>query len=90
MKLWSGRLSGSMDATFALLNNSLPFDKRLAEVDVRGSIAWAHALGRAGVLKQAEADQIVTGLEAILAEFEAPNLFSKRAMRISIPPWNAA
>jgi argininosuccinate lyase len=70
MKLWSGRLSGSMDENFALLNNSLPFDKRLAQVDVCGSIAWAHALGRAGVLKQEEADNIVAGLEAILEEFK--------------------
>ena len=70
MKLWSGRLSGSMDATFALLNNSLPFDKRLAQVDVRGSIAWAHALAQAGVLKPAEANKIVAGLQAILQEFE--------------------
>ncbi|HMD88042.1 MAG TPA: argininosuccinate lyase [Anaerolineaceae bacterium] len=69
MKLWSGRLSGSMDETFALLNNSLPFDKRLAQVDVRGSVAWAHALGRAGVLKQEDVDKIVTGLEAIVEEF---------------------
>jgi argininosuccinate lyase len=71
MKLWSGRLSGSMDATFALLNNSLPFDKRLAQVDVRGSIAWAHALAHAGVLTKEESDKIVAGLEAILVEFKA-------------------
>ena len=70
MKLWSGRISGSMDATFALLNNSLPFDKRLAQVDVRGSIAWAHALVHAGVLKKEESDKIVAGLEAILEEFK--------------------
>ena len=46
MKLWTGRLSGSMDALAARLNNSLPFDQRLAQVDVRGSIAWARALAR--------------------------------------------
>ncbi len=71
MTLWSGRFSGSMDATFALLNNSLPFDKRLALVDVRGSIAWANALARAGMLKPEEDGQITAGLAAILEEFKS-------------------
>jgi argininosuccinate lyase len=69
MKLWSGRISGKLDANAALLNNSLPFDRRLAQMDVRGSIAWARALGRAGVITQDEAGQIIAGLEAILQEF---------------------
>jgi argininosuccinate lyase len=69
MKLWSGRLSGSVDPAVARLNDSLSFDRRLVRQDVRGSIAWAKALARAGVLAQAEADEIVTGLEAIAREF---------------------
>ena len=69
MKLWTGRLSGSLDALAARLNNSLPFDQRLAQVDVRGSIAWSRALGRAGVLSKEEAGQILQGLETILEEF---------------------
>ena len=70
MKLWSGRLSGSVDAAVARLNDSLPFDQRLARQDVRGSIAWARALAKAGVLTQAEADEITHGLQAIAGEFE--------------------
>jgi argininosuccinate lyase len=70
MKLWSGRLNGSMDAAAAKLNDSLPFDQRLAQQDVRGSIAWAQALAKAGVLAQAEADEITNGLQAIAGEFE--------------------
>jgi len=69
MKLWTGRLPGAMDGLAARLNNSLPFDQRLAQVDVRGSIAWARALGRAGVLIEDEASLIVQGLETILEEF---------------------
>ena len=69
MKLWSGRLSGSVDAAVARLNDSLSFDQRLAQQDVRGSIAWAKALARAGVLTQTEADEIVAGLQVIAREF---------------------
>jgi argininosuccinate lyase len=69
MKLWTGRLSGSMDALAAQLNNSLPFDQRLAQVDVRGSMAWARALARAGIISEEEAGLILQGLETILEEF---------------------
>jgi len=69
MALWSGRLSGNLNESVAALNNSLPFDQRLAEVDVRGSIAWAKALQRAGVLTPTETDGIVRGLQAIQSEF---------------------
>ena len=70
MKLWSGRSSGSVNSAVAALNDSLPFDQRLAKQDVRGSIAWARALAKASVLTQAEADEIVRGLETISGEFE--------------------
>jgi argininosuccinate lyase len=70
MKLWTGRLSGSMDALAAQLNNSLPFDQRLAQVDVRGSMAWARALARAGIISEEEAGLILHGLETILEEFK--------------------
>ena len=69
MKLWTGRFSGSLDVLAARLNNSLPFDQRLALEDVRGSIAWARALARAGVLTEEEAGLILQGLETIQEEF---------------------
>jgi argininosuccinate lyase len=59
-----------MDPAAAQLNNSLEFDQRLAQVDVKGSIAWARGLGRAGVLEEVEVNAIVQGLETILAEFD--------------------
>ncbi len=49
---------------------SLAFDRRLAAYDVRGSVAWARALGRAGVLSDVEVEQVVGGLDAISAELE--------------------
>jgi len=68
MKLWGGRFSEGLKDDAALLNNSLAFDWRLAEVDIRGSLAWAQALVPAGVLQPDEADQICVGLEKVLHE----------------------
>ena len=50
-------------------NDSLPFDVRLFDEDISGSIAWAHGLGAAGVITSAETEKIVTGLEQVRAEF---------------------
>ena len=49
---------------------SLAFDRRLAPYDVRGSAAWARALGRAGALSEAEVEQVTRGLDEISAELE--------------------
>ena len=68
-RLWGGRFSGSMDAIMAVLNNSMPFDVRLWREDITGSIAYAHAIVKAGIITPAEASQIETGLQAVLAEF---------------------
>ena len=50
---------------------SLSFDRRLAAHDVRGSMAWARALGRAGVLTGEETQAILAGLESITSELES-------------------
>ncbi|HEX7432269.1 MAG TPA: lyase family protein, partial [Anaerolineaceae bacterium] len=70
MTLYSSRFSGSLDPRAAALNNSLPFDQRMAKVDVRGSLAWANAIGKAGVLNADELALISQGLSRILEEFE--------------------
>ena len=64
--LWSGRFEGAPDAALLRYGASLPFDRRLFEDDVRGSIAWADALAAAGVLTSADAAAIRTGLQDIL------------------------
>ncbi|MBN1452502.1 MAG: argininosuccinate lyase [Anaerolineales bacterium] len=68
--LWGGRFGGKLDKNAFDLNASLPFDKRLAKQDVKGSVAWAVALARAGVLTEDESSRIISGLEAVEAEFE--------------------
>jgi argininosuccinate lyase len=70
MKLWGGRFSEDLNALAAALNNSLPFDRRLAQEDVRGSLAWSQAICQAGILTTEEMQQIHTGLHQILAEIE--------------------
>jgi argininosuccinate lyase len=69
-KLWGGRFGGALDPAFESFNRSLRFDARLWREDVRGSIAWAHAIERAGVLTAAERAKIVSALESIDAELE--------------------
>ncbi|HEY9077947.1 MAG TPA: argininosuccinate lyase [Anaerolineaceae bacterium] len=71
MKLWGGRFSSELDSQAAQLNNSLPFDYRLGEVDVIGSIAWAKAIQKANILTGAESEVIISCLERILAEFRS-------------------
>ncbi len=62
--LWGGRFEGASDPLFRRFNDSLPFDYRLLMEDIAGSIAWARAIHRAGVLSDTE----LTALLAALAE----------------------
>jgi argininosuccinate lyase len=67
MKLWGGRFARPTDSLVQQFNASLPFDARLYEEDIRGSIAWARALVGAGVLTASEADIIIDGLRRVRA-----------------------
>ena len=60
--LWGGRFQGELHPIFEGLNQSLPFDRRMALEDVRGSVAWAKAIGAAGVLTAVEVTSIVAAL----------------------------
>lgn len=71
MQLWSGRFSSNLDSLAARYNASLPVDWRLAEADIKGSLAWAQALQQAGVLNLQEGNQIIAGLKAVLNEVQA-------------------
>ncbi|GAB4527364.1 MAG: argininosuccinate lyase [Anaerolineae bacterium] len=71
MTLWGGVFQQKTDDAVRRLNDSLPFDWRLYDVDITGSQAWAGALARAGVLDKVEQDRIVAGLEQVRAEFAA-------------------
>jgi len=68
-RMWGGRFKGRLDPRIDALNRSLPFDQRLYDEDITGSIAWAQALRRAGVLDGRELGAIVSGLERVRQEF---------------------
>ena len=73
--LWGGRFTGRPDAGFAAYNRSFNFDRKLFAADVRASLAHAEGLSAAGVLSDAEAEQIQTGLETLLAQSEDESNF---------------
>ena len=57
-------------------NLSLSIDARLWREDVRGSVAWARAIGAAGVLTSAETEAIVAGLAEVAERIEREGLAS--------------
>eukprot|EP00940_MAST-03C_sp_MAST-3C-sp2_P002796 g2796.t1 len=70
-KLWGGRFTGAVDPLMNEFNASIGFDKRLSVVDARGSIAYASALERAGILTNEEFKGIESGLNDVIAEWES-------------------
>jgi argininosuccinate lyase len=75
MKLWGGRFEAGPSETFERFSGSLHFDKRLLEVDIRGSQAYARALERVGVLTPGERSVINESFEQILAESRGAAFF---------------
>ncbi len=77
-KLWGGRFSSDQDPQFAEFNSSLRFDRELLEVDIRGSLAYARGLERAGILTGKSRRRIEHGLRSILAEHHGnPSLIER-------------
>ena len=70
-KLWGGRFSQATDPTVERFSASVHYDRALARHDIRGSVAHARMLARAGIIPQADADLICEGLEAIRGEIDA-------------------
>ena len=62
-QMWGGRFGGGPSQALDALNRSLGTDHRLWPQDVAASRAWAHALGRAGVLTPDEEALILIGLD---------------------------
>jgi len=71
MKLWGGRFGKETDRLMEAFNASIGFDHRLWAADIRGSIAYARALARAGLISPDERERLVQGLEAVAQEFAA-------------------
>jgi argininosuccinate lyase len=72
--LWGGRFDSGMAPEMVPFNLSLGIDQRLWREDVRGSVAWATAIGSAGVLSADETETILTGLQQVAGRIEAEGL----------------
>jgi argininosuccinate lyase len=71
MMLWGGRFTATSNELMRRFNDSIGFDRRMYAADIRGSIAYAGALARAGLVTAEERYQLVAGLEQVRAEFDA-------------------
>jgi argininosuccinate lyase len=64
-----GRFQGGTDPVMEKFNESLSFDRRMWAQDIRGSIAYAKAIGQVGILTEDETNLIVTGLQQVASEW---------------------
>jgi len=71
MKAWGGRFQKDTASLMDDFHSSIHFDCRLAEEDIRGSMAHARMLGDKGIIPPTEAQTIIGGLEKILARVKA-------------------
>lgn len=69
-KAWSGVFTEGTDRRVELFTESISFDRRLYEVDIRGSIAHARMLGDVGLLTDDEFRLIEEALIEIRREIE--------------------
>ena len=70
-KLWAGRTDGVTSRLADDFNSSIGFDSRMYAQDIAGSQAHAAMLGAQGILTQAEADQLMDGLQGILEDLRS-------------------
>ena len=66
--MWSGRFSEPVAELVQRYTASVQFDQRMAEQDIRGSLAHAKMLARVGVISQQDLAEIQKGMGAILDE----------------------
>jgi len=67
-KTWSGRFNEPVAELVKRYTASVSFDKRLAEFDIRGSLAHARMLRAVGVLSKSDLADIERGMGSILDE----------------------
>ncbi len=68
MKLWGGRFRQQENKMMEDFNSSFPFDYRLYEQDLTGSLAHVVMLGNQGILTREETETIMEGLTGILED----------------------
>ncbi|KAL1959208.1 hypothetical protein VTO42DRAFT_2713 [Malbranchea cinnamomea] len=69
-KLWGGRFSGATDPLMVAYNESIYFDRAFYAQDIAGSIAFARANVKTGILTPDEFAAIERGLKQVLEEWQ--------------------
>ncbi len=75
MKLWGGRFETGASQVFEEFSGSLDFDRMLVFADIKGTQAFARALGRQGILNSEETGKLITALAEIGQEAKDPTYF---------------
>ena len=70
-KMWAGRFSKQLDEQVNDFNSSIRVDCRMYRQDIGGSVAHATMLAEQEIIEKADAEKIIDGLEAILADIES-------------------
>ena len=68
--LWGGRFTVGTSDLAQSFSSSINTDKRLFEVDIKGSVAYAETLKEAGLISSKELSKIKAGLKKILEEIK--------------------
>ena len=68
--LWGGRFESGTDDLAQSFSASIDIDKRLFEVDIKGSIAYAEILNVANLINSSELKKIKKGLNKLLDEIK--------------------
>ncbi|KAH7193856.1 L-Aspartase-like protein [Fusarium flagelliforme] len=69
--LWGGRFTGGIDPLMHQYNASIGYDKFLYKEDILGSIAFARANAKSGIISNDEFTEIERGLREVMKEWEA-------------------
>ena len=73
-QLWGGRFTKETDQLVYRFNASISFDQKFYKQDIQGSMAHVKMLAKQGILTEDEKEQILKGLEGILADVESGKL----------------
>ena len=73
-QLWGGRFTKETDKLVYNFNASIGFDQKFFRQDVQGSKAHVTMLAKQGILTEDEKNQIIAGLDSIVADVDAGKL----------------
>jgi argininosuccinate lyase len=79
-KMWGGRFEGGPAAAMQDITPSIDFDKRLASQDIAGSRAHVRMLAAQKIIRSADRDAILAGLDTIEKEIESEGFVFRREL----------